>query len=434
MQIDCSLLSRVVLAGALVALVACDQDTTGPRGELSAPSFRRQQATGAGRHLLLARGSLSGDFRERVEALGGTIERRHDEIGVVKLSGLTEDAAQNLIARSDVEGVFPDVSLQMAPDVLSTPLTGASESDPTQAKFYDLQWHLPTIDADDAWESSNRGAGALVCILDSGADTDHPDLDGRVDLDKSTSFVTGEDLEDFLNHGTLVAAIVSSNGIKVASVAPEATLCIVKVMDVLGGVDFSNLIAGILHAANVGADIINMSLGGHVTSKGSESGAIHALQLAINYANSKGTLLVAAAGNNGLNLDRDRNDMRHIPSQLPHVLSVGATTRENELWINSNYGRTGLDLVAPGEYVVSACDFMHSSSGACYGHGTSFATPQAAGAAAVVFSELGHNTEGSQLGHCVTVGATRLSSNGRDPYFGKGLVNVLGAAACRRPN
>ncbi len=441
MRIRHSMFFRTVPAVTLVVIAGCIDAFTDPNADAVMPSFGRgnssQDVRQSSRHLVIARGTLGADFEDRVEALGGTVERMHDAIGVATLSGLTDRAIEDLAARSDVAGVHPDVSLQTDPDISLRPMLGASGSDPSEAEFYYMQWHLPAIAADDAWESTNPGAGALVCILDSGADMDHPDLVGRVDIAKSASFVAGEDLEDNRNHGTLVAAVVSSNGVKVASVAPEATLCVVKVMDVLGYVDFSDLIAGIIHAANVGADVINMSLGGHRPAKDSERGAVHALQLAINYANNKGALLVAAAGNSALNLDRDPNDMRYVPSQLPHVMSVGATTPEAELWAGSNYGRTGLDLVAPGQNVVSACDpsdYPYSSEGVCYGSGTSFAAPQVAGAAAVALSELGASGRGSQLEHCVTVGATRLSQNGRDPYFGKGLVNVLGAAACRSQN
>jgi thermitase len=94
-----------------------------------------------------------------------------------------------------------------------------------------LQWNIRQIRADDAWLRTPQGSGALVCVLDTGVDPDHIDLAGKVDLGKSVSFVPGESILDFFFHGTAVASIITSNGIGVASVAPDARLCAVKVLD-----------------------------------------------------------------------------------------------------------------------------------------------------------------------------------------------------------
>lgn len=257
-------------------------------------------------------------------------------------------------------------------------------------------------------------------------------------------------------HGTFVASLVTSNGLGMASVAPDARLCAVKVLDETGTGSFAGVIAGMMHAARVGADVINLSLGAYFSKK--EPGArqlVRALQRAVNFATRRGTLVVASAGNDAINLDRDARDFIHVPSQLDDVLSVGATAPFNQtnfdaLASYTNFGRTGVDVMAPGgdllpggdeafgrDLILSACShfqtqlpFSCSTTSYVLGGGTSFAAPHAAGTAAVAESQRRSNQSAERLSECVTRGADDLGRRGVDRLYGKGRVNVLGAARC----
>jgi subtilisin family serine protease len=169
---------------------------------------------------------------------------------------------------------------------------------------------------------------------------------------------------------------------------------------------------------------------------------------------------VASAGNDAINLDRD-GDFIHVPSQLLFVTSVGATApvaQQNfdALASYTNYGRSGVDVMAPGGDLVAGgicgfapnyrCDLVlsvYSSflAGApnffVLSGGTSFASPMVAGAAAVVLS--GDGTAGSLGGwwsaahhpdFCILKGADDLGDQGWDAMYGHGRLNVLGAIAC----
>ncbi len=280
-----------------------------------------------------------------------------------------------------------------------------------------------------------------MCVLDSGVDPGHLDTSGKVNLGVSTSFVSSEPfIEDLNFHGTFVSALVSSNGIGTASVAPDADLCAVKVLDQTGSGSFGWLIDGIVHAADVGADVINMSLGAHVL-RSEASALIKALQAAITYANLQGTLVVAAAGNAGVNLD-DFPGIAHIPSQLGGVLSVGATAPVNQMNFDAlasytNYGKRGVDVAAPGgdlveggvlmDLILSACSQFVCGNTVTYvfGAGTSFAAPHAAGQGAVLESNLVGDQGAQELQNCIRNNADKLDGLFISPFYGSGRINVL---------
>lgn len=406
-----------------------------------------------------------------LEEMGGWVDHEWPEMATVAVAGIDERAAHRLRRLPGVSGVYRDVELQWVappvalefvaldePGALSAVEPVVSARDPSTAFFYNFwQWNMRQIQADAAWQSSRRGAETLVCVLDTGIDATHGDLIGRVrPFPVSRSVVASDPLpevfEDFNFHGTFVAALITSNGLGIASVAPEADLCAIKVLSNNGMGSFSDVIAGIVHATDVGADVINMSLGALLPVKGFED-LVRSLQDAVDYARLRGVVVVAAAGNNRLNMD-EHKDLLHIPSMLRGVLSAGATGPLNQRNFDrrasySNYGKRGLDVMAPGgevpvfqrrDAIISACArfafcsffpfFCPCISGGVYVHsqvGTSFASPHTAGAVAVAKSE-GHQ----KPGHCVTTGADRITESGNDPIYGRGRINVFQAALCQR--
>jgi thermitase len=287
-------------------------------------------------------------------------------------------------------------------------------------------------------------------VLDTGVDPGHLDLNGKIDLTNSLSEVVSEPfIEDFNLHGTFVSALISSNGIGMASVAPDTKLCAIKVLDFTGNGSFGDLIAGILAAADRHIDVINMSLGAYVDkSQPGVEGLVNALQAAITHAASQGVLAVSSAGNSAINLDEDPKGLIEIPAQLRGVLDVGATAPVNQqnfdlLASYSNFGgRTGIKMVAPGgdfvaggqlfDLIISACSrytlSFNCTDGVSYlfGAGTSFASPHVAGAAAVVGSNKGISSP-ETLTKCILNGADNV---GPSTIFGAGRLNVFKASSC----
>ncbi|MDP9258826.1 MAG: S8 family serine peptidase, partial [Actinomycetota bacterium] len=170
------------------------------------------------------------------------------------------------------------------------------------------QWGLDAIGADAAWVVT-RGAGVVVAVVDTGV-APAPDLDGRL-LPGWNVLARSDDATDDNGHGTHVAgtvAEVGGNGLAESGVAPEASILPVKVLDSAGGGSDADVAAGIVWAADHGARIINLSLGG------SEPSTVLADGVA--YARSRGALIVAAAGNDGGAVG--------VPARLAGVVAVGA--------------------------------------------------------------------------------------------------------------
>lgn len=454
-------------AGLCLAILWSACSDTQPLGPDRAPaSFEVARAgQGARRHVILLREGSAADLTAAVEQAGGKVLRSYGEIGALSVTGLGEAAVLALARRPEVEGINPDVTVRWIPPGrtqfrrlvrFAGPAVGP-RTDQRSAFFFNVwQWNLRVIRADQAWLATNQGRGTLVCVLDSGIDPGHIDLQGKVDAGLSASFVSGEPaLTDLAGHGTFVAGLISSNGLGIGSVAPDARLCSVKVLGGDGSGSFDDLIAGILYVARIRADVANMSLGAYFSRK--EEGAkelLKALQRALDFASRRGVLLVAAAGNDGVDTNTDPKDFIAVPAEMDHVVSVGATAPVNQLDFDriasySNVGKSGVDVFAPGgdfvagsvfqDLIIAPCSpsIADPDIGTCtpfdylIGAGTSFAAPHVSGEGAVIESELRGNRDGDALAACILNTADPVTGRRIDPLYGRGRIEVLRGAACR---
>ncbi|PYO73852.1 MAG: hypothetical protein DMD64_05855 [Gemmatimonadetes bacterium] len=200
----------------------------------------------------------------------------------------------------------PDVSFQIAAaaDMLDAEsadngevtILAVATALPTAATLYPRQWNMRAIGADAAWDAGYLGSPDVkVVILDTGIDYLHPELQGLVDLSLSRSFVPAEDsvvdrlypgrdhVTDLFWHGTAMAATVASNAKRLAGVTQHVTLIAVKVADRFVVTTTSAGLAGIVYAADQGADVMNVS-GGVGIDKSESPGLIAAYLRALNYA------------------------------------------------------------------------------------------------------------------------------------------------------
>jgi lantibiotic leader peptide-processing serine protease len=464
---------RVTLIASLCALAACvDQTPVAPTSARTlAPSrsaLASVSAQGASDHVVIeSRAGSAAALDARIAALGGRIERRLPQLNVVVVRGLSATSVASLQSRPEVARLAKDVKIHWLPtntlrrsstSVAVAKSPSAASVDQSSAFFFDAwQWNMKVTKANQAWLATPEGLGAKVYVLDTGIDPTHQDLVGRVDLEHSASFAENElgDIKDYESHGTFVASIITSNGLGVASVAPLARITAVKVLDASGSGSFADLITGIVYAADNGADVINMSLGALVDSSDKETRTlIFHLQAAINYARARGVVIVAASGNDGLDLTAIPPEIVSIPAELPGVISVGATAPVNQtnfdkLASYSNFGWTGtpfggVPLVAPGgdlvaggvlqDLIISACS-QFSSFGCgpadyLIGAGTSFASPMVAGEGAVLRSIVGNSLGGARINYdCVLRGADPV---GPSSQYGRGRMNVIKASECAR--
>lgn len=229
----------------------------------------------------------------------------------------------------------------------------------------EIPWGVQRVNAANAW-ARNKGQGVKVAILDTGIDFNHPDLRGAYAGCKNVVDSNSSCMDDN-GHGTHVAGTIAGalDGKGVAGVAPGARLYAVKVLDKDGNGGLIGIVRAILWAGNNGMSVANMSLGAPI-------GTVF-MRAAVKYATLKGTLIVAAAGNDGKAVD--------CPACYSDSVAVSASDSNDKLADFSSRG-SDVDFIAPGVNVKS------SVLGGGYDSydGTSMATPHVTGLAALAVS------------------------------------------------
>ena len=261
----------------------------------------------------------------------------------------------------------------------------------------DEQWHLNSIGAAEAWETTTGDPGIIVAVLDTGIDQNNQDLSSKVVGEVNFSDSTTSD--DLNGHGTHMAGTI-------AAIAPECRLMNVKVADDAGKCQASVVARGIRLAVDNGAKVINMSL--DVASSSD-------LEKAVNYAWSKGALVVAAAGNDG-------NSAPTYPASYANCVAVAATDESDSLASFSNHG-DWVDVAAPGDCIYSTwldnqCEVKS---------GTSPAAALVSGVAALVFSVVTDNNLDRSVNDKVRQAIENSCSPINADGVGKGRVNALEA-------
>jgi subtilisin family serine protease len=322
---------------------------------------------------------------------------------------------------------------------------GFAPTDPLAGK----QWYLGPIRAFDFWpEGPPVLPSVRVAVVDSGVDLRHPEFAGKVV--RAQSFVGG-DVSDRQGHGTFVAGIIAAaagNGQGISGIALSAQLLVAKVVRPDGTISPAAEAKAIRWAANNGARVINLSLGGLRSRNKNEDTYSSIEQDAIDYAYRKGAVLVAAVGN-GDQAPSEPWRFAFYPAALPHVLGVSAVARDGTVPGYSNRDAVYNDIAAPGADILStfprsltrrrpACPEQGYTPCATAdfrpADGTSFAAPQVSAAAATLLSlrpelrpdQVTALLERSAVDAEGTSGCPRCPT-GRDAYAGWGTLDVTAA-------
>ncbi|MBI3979641.1 MAG: peptidase S8 [Chloroflexi bacterium] len=279
---------------------------------------------------------------------------------------------------------------------------------------YAVQWNLPRVEAQFAWDLAAGGDGTVIAVIDTGIAPDHPDLKAKL-LPGYNVFQRNDATADDLGHGTHVASIAAAAGndaIGMAGVCWSCRILPVKALDSVGTGTAAGAADGIRWAVDHGARVINMSWGMVNRSE--------VLAEAIAYARSRGVVLVTAAGNMG-------NDTVFYPAAFEGVIGVGATDRDDRIAPFSNHGDF-VALAAPGVQIEGA----EPKGGYVTLSGTSMAAPHVAGAAGLMLSVQPALTA-EQVGQILLSKSEDRGAPGRDPYYGAGRLNVFRAVAAAQP-
>jgi Subtilase family len=290
--------------------------------------------------------------------------------------------------------------------------TGFVQAVPTDP-LWPKQWGPALIGAPAAWSLTMGSPHVVIAMIDTGVDSSQPDLRGA--LVSGYNFVDGNnDPSDDNGHGTRTAGIVAArvdNGVGISGVCPRCSVMPVKVVDKNGSATWLNVASGITWAADHGANIISLSLGG---------GPSDTVAAAVRYAQSKGVLVVAAAGNNG-------NSQPFYPAAYPGVLSVGGTEKDGQLYPWSNRG-SWVAVAAPG------CDTT-TFVGSRFGRfcGTSASAPVVAGLAGLALS-YSPTSSAEEIERAIVFSAHHIAGVAGGRVDAAGTLAKLGATFRRRPS
>jgi thermitase len=358
------------------------------------PASQGAEQFARGRILVMPRAGLSPDEFAKVLAPHGGRGKKvgQSDLHVVELPG-------NASEKAVIERLSKNPHVKFA-ELDRLVKSNFVPNDP----YFGSEWHLSKVNAPAAWDLV-QGSGITIAILDSGVDGSHPDLAAQM-VPGYNFYDNNTNTTDVFGHGTAVAGVAaaaSNNGVGVSGVAGQAKIMPIRVSDLNGWAYYSTITQGITYAADHGARIANASFAGVAGSA--------SIQNAAQYMKSKGGLVFVSAGNNGV-------DENVAPTTT--LIPVSATDEWDNRTSWSSYG-SFVALAAPGiTYTTSRGGSYQQWSG------TSFASPLAAGVAALMMSAK-PSLDVGQVEKLLYASAVDIGAPGRDSYYGYGRVDA-GAA------
>ncbi len=367
--------------------------------------------------LLLALSENTSESKGEAPISGeGYIVKFKDNVPLYELEALLKDHKYSLLAESDSRlfAVVPETGdfFEKHGDIIeyyeADHVRGVSSAnDPLQATDFE------SLGIYDAWENASPDSGIIIAVLDTGVYRNHEDLSGAKILSGYDAVAkTANVKDDSAGHGTGVIGIIAAtanNSLGIAGVASGVSILPIKVSVSGTTIYSSDLIRGIRFAADSGAKIINMSVGGYSYSV--------AEQDAINYASDKGCILIAAAGNGG---NRGYADKKSYPASYENVISVASCDKNGNRSSFSQYNDM-VDVAVIGEDItmpaISATDAYITDSG------TSFSCAIVSGIAALAVASAGKDVRFENAEFMALI--TDSLGNERNDSLGYGIINAL---------
>ncbi|WP_436492804.1 S8 family peptidase [Actinokineospora sp. HUAS TT18] len=430
-------------------------------GSISAPA-----AAGLRSYLVITAPNDTAGAKTAVANNSGTVYASYDAIGVIVAHSSATDFATKMRAVSGVQQVGATRTSDV-PAEAANPAIPASPSQTTPTANETNRSDMTQIKADQAWAVNPGSSSVTVGVLDTGVDDQHYDLKANFDATKSASCAYGKldtragSWRDTGSHGTHVAGTIAAakNGKGMVGVAPGVKIASVRIAETPSGLFFAeNTICAFVFAGDKGLDVTNNSYYTdpwlfNCPSDADQAAILEGTKRAALYAEGKGVLNVAAAGNENYNLASKSNDTTSpndstpvtrtitnsclsVPTELPGVVTVSSINSSNTKSSFSNFGTDKIAVAAPGDNVYSTVP------GGGYGakSGTSMASPHVAGVAALLVSVNPTATLADLRGK-LGVQADDLACNdsrcsgttAKNNFYGEGRVDALEAVSGTTP-
>ncbi|MEU0368654.1 S8 family serine peptidase, partial [Streptomyces sp. NPDC006283] len=461
--------------GAAVAFAApagaVDAADRGTPAAATAPAAPAAWAAGTRAYLVITAPGDTSAVRSAVTANGGTVFAHYDAIGVVVAHSASGTFAATMRGVGGVQQVGATRTSDVPADAYNPALPATPPQSPTTLTETN-RWDMTRINADKAWAVTTGSPSVKVGVLDTGVDDLHQDIAPNFNAADSVSCAYGKAdtrtgaWRDVGTHGTHVAGTIAAakNGKGVIGVAPGVKISSVRIAEPSTSMFFAeNTICGFMWAGDHGFKVTNNSYYTdpwmfNCPDNVDQAAIIEGVRRAQEYAEGKGSLQVAAAGNSNYDLANKRTDTSSpndstpvtrtitnacidIPTELPGVVTVAAMGNGNVKASYSNLGRDIIDVAAPGG--DGAYGVYSTIPGGKYGNmnGTSMASPHVAGVAALLASTDPAATP-AQLRTRLAEQATDIAcpsdsrctgTTAKNAFFGEGQVDALKAVGGTTP-
>lgn len=417
--------------------------------------------------------SIDSSTESLVVKSGGQVLSKMPEIGALEVN-CNSDLIPEILKNPDVNSVSPEMKVKLKEEK-TVVLDDGSKSQASNGDLYDTyQWDIKRVTNNGASFSINSGNhNVVVGIIDTGVDTQHPDLQANFlggenfvpkDFEGDTT-ETGDpaDIQDRNGHGTHVAGTIAGNG-RIKGVAPNIGFRAYRVMGTKGETDSAEISSAIIQAVKDKVSVISMSIGGfgvkgkcyytdpstgEIKKREDDKADIEIYKRAIKYATQNNVVLVAAAGNEGLNC-ADRQAIEEyvnkedaadnikydglgyeLPAGLKDIVAVSATGVDDKLASYSNYGEGFVDVTAPGgdlekpdgsDY-TDMCLSSYLGGHYAFMDGTSMATPKVSAIAALAICKYG-NLGPTKIAKLIYGSCDKIDNGNSSQLYGYGLVNA----------
>lgn len=287
----------------------------------------------------------------------------------------------------------------------------------TNDRYSGKQWSLTNVQISGSWSAGYYGDGVKIAVIDSGVRTTHEDL-RSANIAAGYNVLDGTtDVTDDTGHGTFVSGVLAAsmnNGKGIAGLCQNVTIIPIKCFGSGETTDASYIVTAIYKAVDTyDCDVLNLSLGLNVN--------LQSMKQALEYATSKGVIVVAAVGNDG-------TSELSYPAAYPNVVGVGSVDSSGNI-SSFSQRNTSVYIVAPGSDIVSTG--FSSDTSYVMGRGTSFSTPHAAAAAAVL-KEYQPQADTDDFMEILKESSTDLGTTGYDTTFGYGSLNFTAMVSAMR--